>query len=299
MNFKQLNYIAAVAEHGSITQAAASLAISQPSLSHYISKTEDQLGMKLFDRSTTPISLTYAGERYLQVARQILFASAQLSREMQDLSSSNAGLIRIGIPIERAAYMIPLILPKFSAKYPGVTVEITESGSDNLKEVLLQGKVDFIIAPFHVYGDEFQMETLYEEELLLVTKKGTLNDKHFLRGSAQRVDLTRVQGVPLFLLKTGRGIRTALNLVFNAYGYVPNIAMEVNSNITAYRLASTGAGMAIVPAMTVSLTKAVSPVDVFPFTPHPVTWEVVAIYRRETFISTAERAFLSIARSVF
>jgi DNA-binding transcriptional LysR family regulator len=298
MDFRQLNYIQAVAEHVNITKAAAALYFSQPSLSHYLSKTEKELGVKLFDRSTTPLTLTYAGERYLETARQILSMSEYLIREMRDIADSSTGRIRVGIPQERSSYMLPLILPPFKERYPGVFIEIIESGTRALEDELLAGSLDVIIAPFHMRSENLTLEPIYEEELLLVAKRGTLSGEHFYSDS-RRVDLDKTKGMPMFMRRAGHGIRAALDLVFKAYRYTPNVAMEVNSNMTAYRLAASGIGLAIVPAMTVQLAGADQPVDVFSFTPYPVTWEVVAAYRKDAYVSVAQRAFLDIARKVF
>ena len=72
MELRQFTYVDMVATCGSFTKAAAKLFISQPALSNYIGKVEEELGVKLFDRSSTPLTLTYAGEQYLKRARVIL-----------------------------------------------------------------------------------------------------------------------------------------------------------------------------------------------------------------------------------
>ncbi|MDR2899779.1 MAG: LysR family transcriptional regulator [Clostridiales bacterium] len=298
MDFRQLNYVKAVAEYGNITKAAAALYISQPSLSHYISKTEEELGVKLFDRSTTPLTLTYAGERYLNTARQILSLSEFLTNEMHDIADSSTGRIRVGIPRERSSYMLPLILPLFYEKYEGVHIEVVESGTRTLEDALRQGSLDIIITPSHVDSEGLTIEHIYGEELLLAAQKGKLSDKHFFKGT-RHVDLDKIRDMPIFMLRSGRGIRTALDLVFKSYDYTPNIAMEVNSNMTAYRLAAFGTGVAVVPSMTVKLSGSELSVDVFSFTPEPVKWDIVAVYRKDAYISSAARVFLDIARQVF
>ena len=94
MDFRQLMYIRTVAEQKSITAAAKALFITQPSLSHFISKTEEEMGVKIFDRSTYPISLTYAGEKYIEAAEKILYISEELKKEFGDISQSKKGRIK-------------------------------------------------------------------------------------------------------------------------------------------------------------------------------------------------------------
>lgn len=80
MDLRQLQYIKTVAELRNVTRAADALHISQPALSRYIRSVEEELDIQLFDRSTSPLSLTYAGERYLESARRILLENERLKR---------------------------------------------------------------------------------------------------------------------------------------------------------------------------------------------------------------------------
>lgn len=85
MELRQFTYVNQVPECGSFTKAAAKLFISQPALSNYISKVEEDLGVKLFDRSAMPLKLTYAGEQYLKRAKVILRQMEDMNRELRDI----------------------------------------------------------------------------------------------------------------------------------------------------------------------------------------------------------------------
>ncbi len=87
MEIRQFMYVSMAAECGSFTKAAEKLFITQPALSSYISKLEEELGVRLFDRSVTPLGLTYAGEKYLAYARDILRQADGLEREIRDISN--------------------------------------------------------------------------------------------------------------------------------------------------------------------------------------------------------------------
>ena len=86
MEIRQFTYVSMVAECGSFTKAAARLFITQPALSNYINKLEEDLGVRLFDRSVTPVKLTYAGEQYLEYAKNGQILVEGLQRKMRDLS---------------------------------------------------------------------------------------------------------------------------------------------------------------------------------------------------------------------
>lgn len=97
MEIRQFMYVSMAAECGSFTKAAEKLFITQPALSSYISKLEEELGVRLFDRSVTPLGLTYAGEKYLAYARDILRQADGLERENTGYLQSSGGPSAAGI----------------------------------------------------------------------------------------------------------------------------------------------------------------------------------------------------------
>lgn len=107
MDFRQIQYLTAIAEYQSITKAADALYISQSAMSHYVQKAEAELGVLLFDRSTTPITLTYAGRKYMESARKILLENDRLMKEFRDITHHMTGKLRIGTSRDRASYMMP------------------------------------------------------------------------------------------------------------------------------------------------------------------------------------------------
>ena len=130
-----------------MTAAAKKLYISQPSLSHIISKVEQDVGVQLFDRSTSPISLTYAGELYVETARRILMMNENLRKELVDVGAGDKGMVRLGIPTERAGYMLPPVIRAFRSQYPKMELQVLEEKVDELLQALLRDEVHFIIAP--------------------------------------------------------------------------------------------------------------------------------------------------------
>ncbi|MDL2327425.1 LysR family transcriptional regulator [Ruminococcaceae bacterium OttesenSCG-928-A11] len=299
MDFRQLVYICTVAEHKNITKAANALYISQPSLSHFIAKAEDELGVKLFDRSTTPLSLTYAGEHYVDYAQQILMIHDKMIKEFRDISNKMKGRLRVGAPRERAAYMMPLILPVFKARFPGIDVQLVTSSGKDLMALLERGHLDFVILPRQIHEKAFVMRKIYEEELLLVAAKGVIGPERMLKDAPNTVDLRKLGDLPFILLQENHAIRGAVELLFKSYRIKPRVVLENNSNITSSRLAAAGMGVAIVPGMTVKLTSIDPPPAIFSLANPPITWEVNAVYRQDAYLGVVENAFFEIASAVF
>ena len=116
MHFNDYHYIATIAKHQSITRAAEELYISQPYLSKFLNNLERQYHTSFFNRTSYPITLTFAGERYLEYARRILDLETELKGSMQDIISGSAGTLTIGVPSSAGTFLLPYDLPVFQKR---------------------------------------------------------------------------------------------------------------------------------------------------------------------------------------
>lgn len=280
MDYQQAQYLVKVAQTGNITRAAEELYVTQPALSRFISKVEKEEGVQLFDRTTSPISLTYAGERYIAAMKKLLALQDELREELSAISSHKKGKLTIGIPPARAAAMLPVFLPVFVEKNPNAEVHTVEHNSRQLKEDVLRGRVDFAVLPLLEPLAGYDCEALYEEELFLVAEKGRLPESAWNTAP----DGTRVivpealKGQSFVLLKNGHGVRHALNILFDYWGIEPGVFLETTNNETAYGLAAAGMGLAIVPKMCLDSQKHIHPIDVFRLSEHGWKWTVSAVF---------------------
>lgn len=283
MDFKQFQYILKVAQVGNITKAAEELYMTQPALSHFIAKVEKDEGIKIFDRTTTPITLTYAGERYVATIRKIMELSSQLHEELIEISAHKKGKLTLGIPPARAANMLPRFLPEYIRRYPQVKFQTVEHNTRQLKEDVNRGRVDFAIFPLLEKLEGYRCITLFEEELFLVTQAGVLSESayHTDRDGRRVVELGNLQNQSFILLKNGHGIRNALDLIFEYNGLKPKIFMETTNNETACGLAAAGLGVAVVPQMNVDDFKHSYPIDVYRLSEPGLKWTVAAIFHAE------------------
>ena len=138
MNLKHAQYMMPILQEGSITAAAKKLFISQPSLSQMVKLVETNLGTAVFNRTTEPLSLTPAGEKYMEAAGQILAIHANLEREIEEIRAEEHGKIKFGIPVQRGMMLLPLALPRFFEAYPHVTVELFEQGSSLMEHMVMR-----------------------------------------------------------------------------------------------------------------------------------------------------------------
>ncbi len=302
MNFRKLKYLITVAETRNITRAAETLYISQSALSHYIKNVEEELGVLLFDRSTTPISLTYAGQRYIESARNILWENDRLTKALRDITQHMTGKLTIGTSRDRASYMMPRLIPPFTVKYPGIDVEIYTGSRKNLMNVLRSGRVDMVLLPAAGKNDameqEFGSELIYTEELVLAVKKGTLSPSDDWK-TTRAVSEDVLKNLSYYMLFQEHAMRTYCDSFFKKRKIHLHIKMEFSSNITCYRMAATGMGAAIIPYLTTQMTNVEGEIDLFSLSDPASTWDVRMFYRKEEYIGKPEQDLIMIAKEGF
>ena len=146
MNFQNLEYFLAVARENNITKAAEQLGITQQALSNQISRMEDELGCRLFNRKHG-FQLTAAGKEMLKSSKRILDIYDQTQLVMNDISENKRGELRIGVTHSRGQYILPVLLPDFARMYPNVSLSLTE-GSTRLLEKFENLRIQVLVAAY-------------------------------------------------------------------------------------------------------------------------------------------------------
>ena len=312
MDFREMLYITTVADCRSITAAARKLYISQPSLSHIVSKVEQDVGVKLFDRGTSPLTITYAGEKYVETARKILLMSDNLRKELIDAGLGEKGRINFGMPTERAGYMLPAVIPEFKKQYPGIELQVMEAKSDELLQAILRDDISFYVIP-RSQGElpvGLKAESIYREQLLLVAEGSMLTEDMFLDESSvlnitegkrknRCVNLSKMANLPFIMLKKGHAIRKKTDLVLRQYGIDPKIMIELSSCISAVQLAAAGLGVAIVPQRAIDALGGMERFNCYDFSVTPEFWSVNAVYKEDMYLGRAERFLIDLMKQKF
>ena len=127
MDIRELTYITAIAEEGSLSAAGKRLKVSQPTLSVFLSKLENSLGVDLFFREKKRLVPTPAGNIYLNAARKIISVHDQTYQSIHHLTHELTESINVGATPLRGSIMIAQIFPTFSKRFPDVKINIVES----------------------------------------------------------------------------------------------------------------------------------------------------------------------------
>ena len=185
MEIQDIKSFIEVAAHKSFTKAAAHSYLTQPSLSKAVKKIEEELQVRLFDRSTRHLHLTDAGRIVYQQGLKVLATLSELNVLLDELRDIDSGEIKIGIPPLIGTLFFPKIANDFNKQYPKVKLEIVEDGAKLIRTFVDNGEIDIgiVVLPtdeknFNVYPfieDEFVLY-LYEDHRLAHRKKVTLNE---------------------------------------------------------------------------------------------------------------------------
>ena len=175
MTITQLEYLVAVYDYKSFVQAAEKCFVTQPTLSMQIQKLEDELGIKIFDRSKQPILCTEVGEAIVRQARIVLAEGRKLVDLAQENSEKIVGVLHFGVIPTLAPYFLPMFLSQFLEKYPEVTLNIHELPTEEIMARLKKGTLDcgLLATPL---GDNSltEMPMFYEPFVAYVSPKSHL-----------------------------------------------------------------------------------------------------------------------------
>lgn len=248
MNIKQIQYVLALSETLNFSQVAEQLGISQPALSKQIQHIEKDLGVKLFDRNHSPLTLTPAGEYFVRGARELVYQEEQLRKALEQFRSGESGHLVIGITPFRCLYLMPELLKKIRSRYPGVRISVHEVNSSQLRKDAAEGKCDLAIVNLPV--DTALLDVIpLEPDTLVLAVHNTMTGKlpATKEGEYLAVDFDQLRDLPFVVQSPGQELRNLFDGLCTAAGFHPIIAAEVVGVTSALAMARAGVGAAVLP----------------------------------------------------
>lgn len=246
MTLTQLEYAVAVDTYRHFAKAAAACFITQPTLSMQLHKLEQELGIKIFDRSKQPVVTTAAGTEVIAHAKRIIEERDNLNDFLQLKKGILAGELKVGIIPTLAPYLLPLFIPAFTQKYPHVKLIINELVTDTVISRLRDGRIDtgILVTPLNETGIREHV-LFYEEMLAYISPKNTAYKKTYVL--PQDIDPNK-----LWLLEEGHCFRTQIaNLcqLRKASAEGSHFEYEAGSLETLRRLVELNDGITILPEL--------------------------------------------------
>ena len=182
MTIVQFEYIVAVDTYRSFNLAAKNCFVTQPTLSMQIQKLEDSLGVKIFNRSKSPVTPTEVGIEVIAQARVLLAEYQKIQDLVSDRNKELSGELKIGIIPTVAPYIVPKIITRFIEKYPAVKLLVWEQNTEQITQQLKLGLIDCGIVSTPLHDPQLKETTLfYENFVAYVSEESQLAKKKKLK----------------------------------------------------------------------------------------------------------------------
>src|SRR5437870_4996388 len=241
----QVEAFLAVGTFGGFRRAADALRVTQPAISARIRALEQSLGVPLFVRSQSGLTLSAAGRAFRPHAEQLLHAVAQARQAVHDLRPASGGALQIAAALSICTYVLPDVLKRFQAAHPKVMITVRSGHSKEVLEMVLRADAEIGLAR-SLQHPEVETLSLRDDPLVLVARP----DSHVAQ--SRRVRLEDVAAQPLIFFDRGSSDWTLTHGLFRRAGLVPNVVLEVETIETAKRMVERGMGLAFLPHLAVA-----------------------------------------------
>lgn len=179
-----MEYIVAVYKLRHFAKAAEYCKVTQPTLSSMIQKLEDELGIKIFDRSAQPVTPTGIGLRVIEQSWKVLIRAKKIKEIVAEEKKNLGGTFRIGILPTIAPYLLPRFFPQLTSQHPEMELRVIEMKTEEIKRALARGEIDAAILVKIENLEHFVHTTLfYEQFVAYVSRNDRLYEKKCIRTS--------------------------------------------------------------------------------------------------------------------
>lgn len=225
-------------------RAAEHCRVTQPTLSAMIQKLEEELGVKLFDRTVQPVCPTAVGEKVIRQARVVLSQAAQVKEIISEEKQTVSGTFRLGVLPTIAPYLLPRFFPQLIEKYPELDIRVTEMKTHDILQALHAGELDAAIVASRSDDRMLREETLFYEQFYAYVSRG---EALFKKELIRTADVT---GERLWLLDEGHCFRDQLVKFCRMEAVkVSQMAYRLGSMETFMRMVESGKGITFIPEL--------------------------------------------------
>jgi LysR family hydrogen peroxide-inducible transcriptional activator len=242
ISLRDIEYVVAISDTGSFTAAAERCGVSQPSLSGQVRKVENQLGLKIFERTGRDVRLTPAGADIVEQARSVLGEARRMFDLSHKLNDPLAGTLRLGVIATLGPYLVPHLLGPLQSEFPDMKLQLREGLTADLGALVVGGELDAVLLSVPVEDDRLMaMPILFEPFVGMCSRRSVLSRKDVL-------DMEDLDTGDLLLMDEGHCIRgQALALCSNRH---PGRETRHAASIETLRhLVAAGSGHALLPKL--------------------------------------------------
>ncbi len=298
MNHREMEYVIVIAQEKNLSKAAERLFISQPALSRFLGKLENELGTPLFERKNRQYVPTMAGELYLDTARKILRLQQQFDAELKSLIQTSRGVISMGITPGRGHTLLPHVLPAFREYFPDYEIQVYEENVETLEQYLMNGTIEVafftMLEQARLEQKHYTCELLSREELVICTpRKG--NYELLAKNEPGRrypwIDLKYLENDCFLTLKKNMRLGQFAAAILEKYQIEPRV-VELSTIDTALALVARQYGVAFASGYKIEEHECANDISVFSFGDQPELWDLVAAYKNDAQLKQPVRQLI-------
>ena len=291
MDLGQLETFVVVAREKSFSRAAERLFRTQPAISLALKRLEEELGETLVDRTTKGGTLTDAGATLLPLAQRMLDLRREITETFGSLKGLQQGRIHIGANESVSEYLLPRALLAYQKAHPAIRIQAFQQSSERIPTEVLERRLDVGFVSYDPLHPELQSDVILRDHMVLVVPPGHRFAKRKQIGIEDLGDETFVAHNAL------TPTRRAIIDLFAEHRTPLRMTVEMGSISTIQDFVALGAGLAILPLMTVRESLRSGRLVEVPVRQLNVEKLIRTVTRRESTLSHAAQAFLALVRS--
>ena len=299
INEKQIDYFMTVAHEKNMSKAARRLYISQPALSRYISQLEKELGTLLFRREPHGLTLTPAGELYLESCQKVNAIYRSVLNQMAYSDDLEKKQIRIGVTTLTGEFLIPHLIHYFDQNFLHVELHFIEERMEALYDMVTENKVDLALV-YHTHHTTLQYTKIMENRVYLqvppsfVKEREVLDENWYPGTQNPAIPIKLLQDQTMILLKEGRGMRKIADSLFTLYHIEPRHIMETTSIHFCGQLTDLDKGFTFVPGMALHRYKQEAPQSFYcQLEEQAINRPIYCCYKEYDYLTPAEKSLIT------
>lgn len=283
-------YIKTIAELKSISAAAEALGISQPGLSAFLKKQEQDMGVVLFDRSSKPLRVTEEGKAYLDYIEKQAALERELAQNLADIGGLKTGTLTIGGAAFFNISYVPPAVAEFHRLYPDVNLEIVDGKVPELAKSAYNGSLDLFITPVVDDEDRFVYEKLLDEKVFLCVPENWKVDGK--PGGA----LKALPEGTYVVLREDQHIGQMMRQLFAKFDFEPEHMVVAEQTMTSMGLAMAGVGACLITESSLKSGGLQNRLQCFLPDKNICHREMYVAYPRNKYLSKAASEFIEILK---
>lgn len=291
-NLERLRVFHAVSQAESFTKAAEALHLTQSGISKHIKAMENELGVRLFDRVGKKVSLTQAGEILYEASKEVLASVGSAEQRIQELAGLSRGRLRVGASFPVGLYVLPRVLAAYRKEYPAVEVTLAISTTASIEAKVLDNKLDFGLVSADVHHPKLLTLAFMTDELVVIVPP------EHKWANRRNIRAEELPDETFILAARGAGARATVEERLKAKGIGLTSVLDFVNIEGVKHAVEAGLGVSVQPRGAVQREVEAGTLIALRLADMESEIQYVYICRKKQFLSSAQKAFLEVLKSM-